>query len=99
MKGGTGSRQILTQKVESGERRVGGEGVQGRPTPRWWGGGALLAANCKDRRLLELGINQTSSATPAKQVSSSEIPTKNEINFQNDIRSTSLVVQWLRLCF
>ena len=62
------------------------------------GGGCLLAANCKDRRLLESGINQTSSATPAKQVPSSEIPT-NEINFQKDIRSTSLVVQWLRLCF
>ena len=62
----------------------------------WGGWGCLLAANCKDRRLLESGINQTSSATPAKQVPSSEIPT-NEINFQKDIRSTSLVVQWLRL--
>lgn len=47
MKGGTGSRQILTQKVESGERRVGGEGVQGRPTPRWWGGGALATQGQK----------------------------------------------------
>lgn len=39
MQGERGSRQVLTQKVESGERRVGGEGVQGRSTPRWVVGG------------------------------------------------------------
>ena len=50
VQGERGSRQVSTQKVESGKRRVGGEGVQGRSTPRWGGGEGLWRPKGRRKR-------------------------------------------------